>query len=109
MHARAFDLQLPEDCYLSLLIPFTSVMIAIFPETKVNGTSAISDLRTVRVRGWLFYFNDEFAMVRTRSFHQRSRTHECSNEHTSSLNDHFACRAFCGPAGVFTFLLTRDY
>jgi hypothetical protein len=63
MLVAAFDLQLPEDCYLSLLTPFTSVMIAIFPETKVNGTSAISDLRTVRVRGWLFYFNDELAIV----------------------------------------------
>jgi uncharacterized protein DUF5666 len=66
MPLAAFDLQLPDDSYLSLLTPFTSVTVGIFPETKVNGTSAISDLMTVRVRGWLFYFNDELAMVADR-------------------------------------------
>jgi hypothetical protein len=66
MPVAAFDLQLPDDSYLSLLTPFTSVTVGIFPETKVNGTSAISDLMTVRVRGWLFYFNDELAMVADR-------------------------------------------
>ena len=67
MPIAAFDLQLPDDSYLRLLNPtFTSVTVGVFPETKVNGTSAISDLMTVRVRGWLFYFNDELAMVADR-------------------------------------------
>jgi hypothetical protein len=66
MPVAAFDLQLPDDSYLSLLTPFTSVTVGVFPETKVNGTSAISDLMTVRVRGWLFYFNDELAMIADR-------------------------------------------
>lgn len=62
----AFDLQLPEDSYLRLLTPYTAVTVGIFPETKINGTTAISDLMTVRVRGWLFYFDDELAMVADR-------------------------------------------
>jgi hypothetical protein len=67
MPVAAFDLQLPDDSYLRLLNPtFTSVSVGVFPETKVNGTSSISDLMTVRVRGWLFYFNDELAMVADR-------------------------------------------
>jgi len=67
MPVAAFDLQLPDDSYLRLLNPtFTSVTVGVFPETKVNGTSAISDLMTVRVRGWLFYFDDELAMVADR-------------------------------------------
>jgi len=66
MPVAAFDLLLPDDSYLSLLTPFTSVTVGIFPETKVNGTSAISDSMTVRVRGWLFYFDDELAMVADR-------------------------------------------
>ncbi|HEV2115359.1 MAG TPA: DUF5666 domain-containing protein [Terriglobales bacterium] len=67
MPVGAFDLQLPEDSYLRLLNPsFASVTVGVFPETKVYGTSAISDLMTVRVRGWLFYFNDELAMVADR-------------------------------------------
>ncbi|HEY6938329.1 MAG TPA: DUF5666 domain-containing protein [Terriglobales bacterium] len=66
MPVAAFDLQLPDDSYLTLLTQFTSVNVGVFPETKVNGTSAISDLMTVRVRGWLFYFDDELAMVADR-------------------------------------------
>jgi hypothetical protein len=67
MPVAAFDLQLPEDSYLRLLNPtFTSVTVGVFPETELNGTSALSDLMTVRVRGWLFYFDDELAMVADR-------------------------------------------
>jgi hypothetical protein len=67
MPIAAFDLQLPDDSYLRLLNPtFTSVTVGIFPETKVNGTSAISDLMTVRVRGWLFYLDEELAIIADR-------------------------------------------
>jgi hypothetical protein len=66
MPVAAFDLQLPEDSYLRLLTPFTSVTVGVFPETKVYGTGAISDLMTVRVRGWLLYFNDELTMIADR-------------------------------------------
>lgn len=66
MPVAAFDLQVPADSYLSLLTPFTTVSVGIFPETKVNGTATISDLMTVRVRGWLFYYDDEFLMVADR-------------------------------------------
>jgi hypothetical protein len=62
----AFDLQLPADSYLSLLTPFESVLVGVFPETKVYGTTALADLMTVRVRGWLFYFGDELLMVADR-------------------------------------------
>jgi uncharacterized protein DUF5666 len=62
----AFDLQLPEDSYLRLLAPFTSVTVGIFPETKLNGTSTVSDLMNVRVRGWLLYFNEELVMIADR-------------------------------------------
>ncbi len=67
MPVAAFDLQLPEDSYLRLLNPtFSSVTVGVFPETEVYGTSALSDLMTVRVHGWLFYISDELAMVADR-------------------------------------------
>ncbi|HEU5334934.1 MAG TPA: DUF5666 domain-containing protein [Terriglobales bacterium] len=66
MPVHAFDLQLPEDSYLRLLTPFTSVTVGVFPETRINGASAISNSMNVRVRGWLFYFSDELAMIADR-------------------------------------------
>ena len=63
---HAFDLQLPADSYLRLLTPFTSVTVGVFPETRINGASAISNSMNVRVRGWLFYFDDELAMMADR-------------------------------------------
>lgn len=66
MPVHAFDLQLPADSYLRLLTPFTSVTVGVFPETRINGASAISNSMTVRVRGWLFYFSDELAMIADR-------------------------------------------
>jgi hypothetical protein len=62
----AFDLQLPADSYLRLLTSLTSVTIGIFPETKLNGTSTVSDLMNVRVRGWLLYLNEELVMIADR-------------------------------------------
>ena len=66
MPVHAFDLQLPADSYLRLLTPFTSVTVGVFPETRINGASAISNSMNVRVRGWLFYFDDELAMMADR-------------------------------------------
>ena len=66
MPTAAFDLQLPADSYLRLLTPFTSVTVGIFPETKLHGTSTVSDLMNVRVRGWLLYFDDQLVMIADR-------------------------------------------
>ena len=66
MPVHAFDLQLPADSYLRLLTSLASVTVGVFPETKVYGTSTISDFMSVRVRGWLFYFDDELAMIADR-------------------------------------------
>jgi len=66
MPTAAFDLQLPADSYLRLLTPFTSVTVGIFPETRLYGTSTVSDLMNVRVRGWLLYFDDQLVMIADR-------------------------------------------
>jgi Domain of unknown function (DUF5666) len=62
----AFDLVLPEDSYLHLLTLFTSVTVGIFPQTKIYGTNALSNLMNVRVRGWLLYFDEELFMIADR-------------------------------------------
>lgn len=65
MPTAAFDLLLPEDSYLRLLSSYTTVSVGIFPETKVYGTSSISNGMNVRVRGWVFC-QDELLMVADR-------------------------------------------
>lgn len=62
----AFDLVLPEDSYLHLLTPFTSVTVGIFPQTRIYGANALSNLMNVRVRGWLLYFDEELVMIADR-------------------------------------------
>ena len=66
MPTAAFDLILPENSYLRLLSSITTVSVGIFPETNVLGTSSISNGMNVRVRGWLFYLDDELAIIADR-------------------------------------------